>query len=99
MQEVANAHGSTSNPDVMSNLERALNVRYHVTSATSDKLTMVCCKILKGRLYTTEGLPTGDDQWAFWMNNPGQGTAEAALSALRAVFGVFNYMNAIADER
>jgi hypothetical protein len=33
------------------------------------------------------------------MNSPSQATAESALSSLRAVFAVFNYMNAIADDR
>ncbi|KFA55929.1 hypothetical protein S40293_08857 [Stachybotrys chartarum IBT 40293] len=50
--------------------------------------------ILKGRLYTTEGLPTADDVFDNWMSVPSQANAEAALSSIRAVFGVFNYMNA-----
>lgn len=54
---------------------------------------------LKGRMYTTQGLPTADDRWDMWMNNPGQGTAEEALSSLRQVFAVMNYMRAIQANR
>ncbi|KAI1171966.1 chitotriosidase-1 [Nemania sp. FL0916] len=55
--------------------------------------------ILKGRMYTTQGLPTADDQWDLWMRNPSQGTAQAAFSSLRAVFGVMNYLRAIQANR
>ncbi|KAI0890230.1 chitotriosidase-1 [Annulohypoxylon maeteangense] len=55
--------------------------------------------ILKGRMYTTQGLPTSDDQWDAWMRLPSQGTAQAAFSALRAVFGVMNYLRAIQSNR
>ncbi|KXT13896.1 hypothetical protein AC579_2627 [Pseudocercospora musae] len=79
MSVVADAHGSSSNPTVMSNLEADLNR-------------------LKGRIYTTEGRVVGEifDTWA---SNPSRQNADNALSALRAAFGVFNYMNAIRGDR
>lgn len=57
------------------------------------------CQILKGRMYTTQGLPTSDDLWDSWMMSPGQGSAQTAFSALRAVFGVMNYMRSIQANR
>ncbi|KAG8164746.1 hypothetical protein KVR01_005021 [Diaporthe batatas] len=50
--------------------------------------------ILKGRIYTTEGQPVGNDVWAIWMQHREQGRAQAMLSALRASFGMFAYMRA-----
>ncbi|KAF2717776.1 hypothetical protein K431DRAFT_297554 [Polychaeton citri CBS 116435] len=55
--------------------------------------------ILKGRLYTRQGDPSSNTAFGNQMDYPGQGTAEAALSNLNAVLGVFNYMNAINADR
>ncbi|KAF4833579.1 Chitotriosidase-1 [Colletotrichum siamense] len=79
-EAVADAYGSSSNPDVMVNLARALNS-------------------LKGRMYTTEGQGVSDDNWNTWMNNPSLANAEDALSSIRAVFAMWNYMNGIAQYR
>ncbi|KAI0398768.1 chitotriosidase-1 [Xylaria palmicola] len=54
---------------------------------------------LKGRVYTTVGQPTSNGTWNQWMSNPSQRTATDALSSLRAVFGVMNYLRAIQDNR
>ncbi|KAI1295187.1 hypothetical protein F5Y03DRAFT_399325 [Xylaria venustula] len=51
--------------------------------------------VLKGRIYTMGGQPTEDSIWNTWMQIPGQGSAEAALTSLRGVFAVFNNMRAI----
>ncbi|KAJ0322115.1 hypothetical protein Brms1b_002330 [Colletotrichum noveboracense] len=79
-EAVADAYGSSSNPDVMVNLARALNS-------------------LKGRMYTTEGQGVSDDNWNTWMNNPSLANAEDALSSIRAVFAMCNYMNGVAQYR
>lgn len=54
---------------------------------------------LKGRTYTTEGQGVSDDNWNTWMNNPSLANAEEALSSIRAVFAMWNYMNGIAQYR
>ncbi|KAJ0383860.1 hypothetical protein COL922a_009592 [Colletotrichum nupharicola] len=79
-EAVADAYGSSSNPDVMVNLARALNS-------------------LKGRMYRTEGQGVSDDNWNTWMNNPSLANAEDALSSIRAVFAMWNYMKGIAQYR
>lgn len=54
---------------------------------------------LKGRMYTTEGQGVNDATWGTWMNNPSIANADAALSSIRAVFAVWNYMNGISSYR
>jgi hypothetical protein len=56
-------------------------------------------QILKGRLYTTQGDPVAESRWNTWMASPSIANAEAAITSLRAVFAVFNYMNAISHDR
>ncbi|KAI1326183.1 hypothetical protein F5Y16DRAFT_400719 [Xylariaceae sp. FL0255] len=38
--------------------------------------------IHKGRIHMMQGQSTVDAMWLVWIQNPGQGTAEAALSSL-----------------
>ena len=38
-------------------------------------------------------------QFEEWLKSPGQNTAEAALASIRGVIAVFNYMQAIRQER
>jgi chitinase len=78
--DVADAMGSTSNPNVMTNLETALNR-------------------LKGQMYTTESSGPGDSTWNNWNRNPSQANSEASFMALRGMFSVFHYMQAIRQQR
>ncbi|KAI5918609.1 hypothetical protein F4810DRAFT_715319 [Camillea tinctor] len=55
--------------------------------------------VLKGRIYTAQGRPTAENLWDEWMTNVGQSTAEAAISSLRAVFVVMNYIRDIENFR
>lgn len=50
-------------------------------------------------MYTTEGQGVVDTTWAMWMNNPSITNADAALSSIRAVFAMWNYMNGISSYR
>ena len=54
---------------------------------------------LKGRMYTTEGLPTADTVFNEWLANPSSDTATAAFMSIRAVFAVMNYINAVQETR
>lgn len=50
-------------------------------------------------MYTMQGDPAADTRWDAWMASPSRANAEAAITSLRAVFAVFNYMNAILNDR
>ncbi|OQO13612.1 hypothetical protein B0A48_01841 [Cryoendolithus antarcticus] len=88
-----------ANPPPGSALGDIADAHGSTTNAVSMSNLERNLNILKGRMYTTEGLPTSNDQFDFWLAHPGQGTAEAAFSALSAVFGVFNYINTIRTDR
>ncbi|EFQ98549.1 chitotriosidase-1 [Nannizzia gypsea CBS 118893] len=98
--DVANALGSTSNPGVLSNLERDLNASCPPLLLSVQRANVLVWKLqnLKGRVYTTSGDPTSDDVWDGWMTATAT-NANIALSSLRAIFAVFNYMNAISSDR
>ncbi|KAI0024494.1 chitotriosidase-1 [Xylariomycetidae sp. FL0641] len=49
--------------------------------------------VLKGRMYTTNGRAISTERWDDLMGSPSQGTSEEALSGLRGVFSMFNYLN------
>ncbi|KAK7943603.1 uncharacterized protein PG986_012716 [Apiospora aurea] len=49
--------------------------------------------VVKGRVYTTEGNPTSDDQMHALMQSPTQQAAEAVLSVLTSAIPFFNVMN------
>jgi len=50
-------------------------------------------------MYTMQGDPVAIERWEAWMASPSTANAEAAITTLRAVFAVFNYMNAISNDR